>query len=61
MDVGVRGVSDVEAADVQMREAACEGEHAEDETDEKADEEEGFHGFLFAAWLREFFAGRLVG
>ncbi len=52
--VGVRCVSNVEAADVQMRESACDREDAEDETDDEADEIEGFH-VLFAAWLRKFF------
>lgn len=41
------GVSDVEAAYVKVREATCDGKDAEDETDEEADEEEGFHGFIY--------------
>ena len=50
----VRCVSDVNAADVKMREAASDGEHAEDEADEKADEEEGFHGFICCVASRVF-------
>ena len=57
---GLCGVSDVHAADVQMREASCDREDAEDKADDETDEIDGFHA-LFAAWLRKFPAGRLSG
>ena len=48
--MGVTGVSDVEAADVQMGEASDDGDEAEDETDGEADEIEGVHVIWCSVW-----------
>lgn len=49
--VSVRGMSQAEVADVEMREASCEGEHAENETDDEADEIDSFHGYALFAFV----------
>ena len=48
--VGVRGMSQAEMTDVKVREAAGEGENAENETDDEADEIDGFHGYALLAF-----------
>jgi hypothetical protein len=50
MRMGVGGVSDVQAADVQVRETSDDRDEAEGETDGETDEIEGVHVIWCSVW-----------